>query len=45
VNAPQIGTGKSRLGELAQIAAAGDRQAIRTIKMIKQAVSQGKGEK
>lgn len=39
----QTGYGEMKLGELSRMAAAGDREAIRAIKMAKQAGSQGKG--
>jgi len=39
----QTGYGELTLGQLSTLAAKGDREAIKAIKMIKQAGSQGKG--
>jgi hypothetical protein len=39
----QTGYGERTLGELSDLAASGDREAVRAIKMAKQAGSQGKG--
>jgi hypothetical protein len=43
VNQLQTGYGHRTLGELSDLAARGDREAIKAIKMAKQAGSQGKG--
>ncbi|HEY2043946.1 MAG TPA: RHS repeat-associated core domain-containing protein [Jatrophihabitans sp.] len=45
VNQLQSGYGQLSLGDLATRAAAGDKQAVKALKMIKQAGSQGKGGK
>jgi len=39
----QTGHGELTLGEISELAASGDRQAVRTLKMVKQAGSPGKG--
>lgn len=43
VNQLQTGYGQRTLGELSELAARGDREAVKAIKMAKQAGSQGKG--
>lgn len=41
----ESGIGEQTLGELAERAATGDAQAVKALKMVKQAGSQGKGGK
>ena len=43
VNQLQTGYGERTLGEISDLAARGDREAVKAIKMVKQAGSQGKG--